>query len=113
MRFTRRESYRAPEPRHNAAELTVLVRERVERESPARRLLLSRVPAWAKVSLLVLCAVELSLVGALRVASGLADLHAVQEIGPDLSTGTASAACTEGLAAVDDLWPAVPLLYVG
>jgi hypothetical protein len=49
-----------------------------------------------------------------RTASGLSHLHTVQEINlGDLSAGTAAAACTEGLAGVDDLWPVVPLLNVG
>lgn len=78
-----------------------------------RRSRASRVPAWAKVSIVAFIAVELCLLAALRVGSGLADVHAVQEIGSDLSVGTASAACTEGLAAVDDFWPAVPLLNLG
>ncbi len=88
------------------------MREPASGETPSRLPVRVRVPAWARLTLAVFLAVELTLLLALRIASGLADAHAVEEIGTDLTAGTASAACTEGLAAVDDLWPAVPLLNI-
>jgi hypothetical protein len=71
-------------------------------------------PAWALVSVVAFCALELTLLAYTRTVSGVGHLHAVQDVSvEDISAGTAAAVCTEGLAAVDDFWPAVPLLNVG
>ncbi len=70
------------------------------------------VPAWAKTSLIVFCVVELVLLATLRTVSGVAHVHAVQDVS-DMSAATVTAACSETVAAIDDFWPAVDLLSVG
>jgi len=62
--------------------------------------------------LIAFCLVELGLLVYARTMSGLAHLHAIQTVS-DPSTWSAAAACTEGVAAMDDFWPALPLLNVG
>jgi hypothetical protein len=69
-------------------------------------------PAWAKTSLILFCGVQLALLVTLRTASGLAHLHAVQDVS-DMSAATVSARCAETVAAIDDFWPFVDVLGVG
>jgi hypothetical protein len=69
-------------------------------------------PAWAIVSLSLFCVAELVLVEYGRISSAMAHLHAVQAVTPS-TPDTAAAVCIEADAAMDDLWPALPLLNVG
>jgi hypothetical protein len=69
-------------------------------------------PAWAIVSLSLFCVAELVLVEYGRISSAMAHLHAVQAVTPS-TPDTAAAVCMEADAAMDDLWPALPLLNVG
>src|SRR5205823_7807991 len=79
-------------------------------QPPARQ---PRVPPKATLTLIALCCVvELGVLGYARTMSGLAHLHAIQSVSEPSAWGVA-AACTEGVAALDDFWPALPLLNVG
>ncbi len=59
------------------------------------------------VGVLALC-----LVGFARTSSGLAHLHAILTMNDPTPAATV-AACSEAVAALDDFWPALPLLNVG
>jgi hypothetical protein len=78
--------------------------------TPARRR--GHAPTWVKPTLAIFCLVQIVLLGSMRATSGLAHLRAIQSMA-DPSPLTAAAACVEGTAAVDDFWPAVPLLGMG
>jgi hypothetical protein len=69
-------------------------------------------PAWAIVSLSLFCVAELMLVEYGRINSAMAHVHAIQAVTPS-TPDTAAAVCIEANAAMDDLWPALPLLNVG
>jgi hypothetical protein len=76
---------------------------------PARH---PRVSAGATLIVIAFCLVELGVLGYARAMSGIAHLHALQSLS-DPSAWSAAAACTEGVAAIDDFWPALPLLNAG
>jgi hypothetical protein len=65
-----------------------------------------------KPSLISFCVLALVLLGCARTVSGLAHLHAIQGV-TEPSAAVAAAACTEAMAAMDDFWPALPMLNVG
>ena len=77
-----------------------------------RRTRAGKTPAWVRLNVAAFGALLLLLVAYLRAVSGLGHFHAVQGVS-DLSPSVAAAACEEGLAAVDDFWPVVPLLGIG
>jgi hypothetical protein len=60
----------------------------------------------------VFCVLEAGLLVSLRTVSGLAHAHAAQSAS-DMSAATLRAACSETVAAVDNLWPGIDLLSVG
>jgi hypothetical protein len=95
-------------------ELSPVLTERPAPETTVRPGQQRELPTWALPTLIVFCLLQLALLVCLRTVSGLSHLHTVQEINlGDLSAGTAAAACTEGLGAADDFWPAISLLNIG
>jgi hypothetical protein len=67
---------------------------------------------WIKACLLTFVIAEVALFAYARVTSGMAHLHAVQQV-TDASPGGAASACSEAVSAISDFQPAIAILNLG